>query len=98
VTLGEFSQMIGRAMGRRHTIVLPVPSPVTWSIAAVLELFSRLARRPVSLNLDKAREATAGSWTCSSGKAAAELGFQPAAPLQQRIEQTVQWYRDAKWI
>ncbi|MDY0168090.1 MAG: NAD-dependent epimerase/dehydratase family protein [Thermoguttaceae bacterium] len=98
VTLGEFSRMIGQALGRRYTLLLPAPSPVTWSIAAAMELFSRIARRPVSLNLDKAREATAGSWTCSSGKAAAELGFQPAAPLRQRIEQTVQWYREAKWI
>lgn len=97
-TLGEFFRMIARAVGRRRVLVVPVPPAMTWSIAAVMELIGRITRRPASLNLDKAREATAGSWLCSGGRAAAELDFQPAAPLEQRIEQTVEWYRGAKWI
>lgn len=98
LTLGEFSRMIGRAAGRRRTLLLPVPSPVTWSVAAVMELVGQLSRRGVSLNLDKAREATAGSWICSGKRAAVELGFKPVAPLEQRVWETVRWYREAKWL
>ncbi len=97
-TLGEFSQMIARALGRRRALVLPVAAPLIWSIAALMEALSYFCRRPMSLNLDKAREATAGCWACSGEKAARELGFQPAATLQVRVRQTVDWYRDAQWI
>ncbi len=97
-TLGEFSQMIARALGRRRALVLPVPAPLTWSVAALMEMFGYVSRRPMSLNLDKAREATAGCWACSSEKATRELGFEPAAPIQEWVRQTVQWYRDAQWL
>ncbi len=97
-TLGEFSQMIARAAGRRRALVVPVPPRVTWSIAAVLELFARVLRRPAALSFDKAREATAGSWTCSAAKAADALNFRPAATLEERVAETVDWYRREKWL
>ncbi len=97
-TLGEFSRMIARAAGRRRLLLLHVPTPVTWSVAAVMELFAHVSRQPVPLSLDKAREATAGHWTCSAEKAASKLGFKPGAPLRRRIRQTVAWYRAAKWL
>jgi len=98
LTLGEFSCMIAGALGRRRVLLIPVPSPITWSVAALMEAFARISGRPANLNLDKAREATAGNWACSAEKAARELGFQPAAPLEARVRQTVAWYREAHWI
>ncbi len=97
-TLAEFSQMIAHAAGRRRAFVVPVPTPVTWSIAAVMELFAHVSQQPVALDLDKARDATAGSWTCSPRKAAEQLGFRPAAPLEQRVQHTLEWYREAQWL
>lgn len=97
-TLAEFSQMIAHAAGRRRALVVPVPAPITWSVAAVMELFAHVSQQPVALNLDKAREATAGSWTCSPQKAFAQLGFRPAASLEQRVQHTLDWYRDANWL
>ncbi len=97
-TLGEFAHLIARAAGRRHTIVLPLPSPVTWSVAAIMELFAHVSRHPLSLNLDKAREATAGDWTCSARKASDQLGFLPAESLAKRVQETVEGYRQAGWL
>ncbi len=97
-TLGELAQMIAHAAGRRRAIVLPLPASVTWSVAAVLELLAHVSRRPAALNLDKAREATAGCWTCSAQKAAEQLGFVPDIPLGKRILETVRWYREAGWL
>ena len=97
-TLGELAQMIAHAAGRRRAIVLPLPATVTWSVAAVLELLAHVSRRPAALNLDKAREATAGCWTCSARKAAEQLGFVPDMPLAKRILETVRWYREVGWL
>ncbi len=97
-TLGELAQMIAHAAGRRRAIMLPLPASVTWSVAAVMELLAHVLHQPVSLNLDKAREATAGCWTCSSQKAAEQLDFVPATSLGKRVQETVQWYREAGWL
>ena len=48
--------------------------------------------------IDKAREARAGSWTCSSAAAARDLGFCVAKPLEERLRQTVDWYREHGWL
>jgi nucleoside-diphosphate-sugar epimerase len=96
-TYAELGRMIGAALGRRVLIVRTPPrSP--WVVAAVVEVISRLLRRPAYLNLDKAREIRAGSWLCSPQKAADELSFTPAAPLQDRLEQTAGWYREEGWL
>jgi hypothetical protein len=50
------------------------------------------------MNLDKAREITAGHWVCSAERAAAELGFHVGAALPQRLRQTAEWYRREGWL
>ena len=50
------------------------------------------------MNLDKAREITAGSWICSTRAAADELGFAIGASLADRLRQTADWYREAGWL
>jgi nucleoside-diphosphate-sugar epimerase len=97
-TYAELGRMMGSALGCHRVLVLPTPRPLVWTLALAGEAFSRIRRRPALLNIDKAREATAGSWFCSSERAAAELGFSVATPLSDRLRQTVQWYRDHRWL
>jgi nucleoside-diphosphate-sugar epimerase len=57
-----------------------------------------LGRPPGIVNLDKAREGFAGSWTCSGEKARQQLGFAAAAALDERMRQTAQWYQEQGWL
>jgi nucleoside-diphosphate-sugar epimerase len=97
-TYAQLGRMIGTALGRRRVLVLPAPHRATWVVAVVAEAISRVYRRPFSFNLDKAREARAGSWLCSPQRAVDELGFSVAAPLADRLRQTAQWYRENGWL
>ncbi|MGO8689824.1 MAG: NAD-dependent epimerase/dehydratase family protein [Thermoguttaceae bacterium] len=92
-TYAELGRMIGVAVGRPHTFVLPTANPVVWTIAVASEAMAYLRRQPANFNLDKAREATAGAWLCSPRAAMDELQFSVAAPLSQRLHQTAHWYR-----
>jgi nucleoside-diphosphate-sugar epimerase len=94
----ELGGMIGAAVGRSRVLVLSMAKPSVWMVAGVRTAISRLCRRPWNFDLDKAREATAGSWICSSRVAAEELGFSPAATLAQRLRQTALWYRREGWL
>jgi nucleoside-diphosphate-sugar epimerase len=94
----ELAQTIGALAGRSHVAVIPIATPLIWLIADSAEVVAHLLRRPLILNHDKAREMTAGSWACSPDAAAAELGFGVGAPLRQRLEETLHWYREQRWL
>ena len=69
-----------------------------WTFGLVATAFSQLRGQAWYFNLDKAREARAGSWTCSGEAAARELGFAVTAPLDERLRQTAHWYREHGWL
>jgi len=94
----DLGRMIGTALGRRRVLPILTATPLVWMVATGVELAARIARRPLYLNLDKACEMTAGSWTCSPRAAMTDLGFAVRAPLPERLRQTVQWYRQQGWL
>ena len=98
VTFTEWGRMIGDALGRRRTRVLHAGPVIRWTVAGTATALSRLHGRPWYFNIDKAREAGAGSWTCSAKAAVHDLGFKVAASLSDRIDQTVRWYRENEWL
>jgi nucleoside-diphosphate-sugar epimerase len=98
VTYAGLGRLIGQVLGRNHTFVVRMPGPCVYGVATVTELASRLRGRPHILSTDKAREAMAGSWACSSEKLHSETGFVPGKSLRQRLEQTAGWYFDQGWL
>jgi nucleoside-diphosphate-sugar epimerase len=94
----DLNRLIARAVGRPRAWTIRLPLPAIWAVGAASELTSRVTRRPDYVNLDRARELTAGHWICSAEKAQRDLGFVPSAPFSDRIEQTVQWYREQGWL
>jgi len=97
-TYAEFGHDVSIALDRRLFLNAPIQLPVIWTVAAVSDVLARLGKRPNYLNVDKAKEITAGSWICSSQAAMDDLGFSVDAPLQDRLHQTVQWYREQGWL
>ncbi len=94
----ELGRMMGRALGRKRTLIIPAGVVGTWIAAAGAELIAQLRGRPMALHLDKAREALAPSWVCSAEKAKRDLGFSPQASLDERLRQTAEWYRERRWL
>jgi nucleoside-diphosphate-sugar epimerase len=94
----EFGRMSARLLGRRHVVLLPLAEPLVWLTAGVTEVVSHLRGQPLHLSLDKMREATAESWACSPDAARTDLGFSPPFGLEQRLGQTIRWYRARRWL
>ena len=74
-TYADLGEMIAQALGRESLTTVRLPSTIGFAVADVSDVVARARRRPSLLNLDKMREATAGSWTCDPGRAGRELGF-----------------------
>ena len=80
-----------------HGIRVRVPAGVVRGAAAVTEWVSRLTRRPVIFDRDKARELLA-EWLCETDAARRDLGFEAAVPLAEGLRETVAWYRAYGWL
>ncbi|MEV6683065.1 NAD(P)-dependent oxidoreductase [Streptomyces erythrochromogenes] len=75
---------VARAMGRKPPLMVPVPAPAVHAVAWFSEMAAR-RRGPAAfpvVNRDKAAEGRCPAWTCSTDKAARELGFTPSVSLE----------------
>jgi nucleoside-diphosphate-sugar epimerase len=93
----ELGAWVAAAMGVAPPRVLRLPSALSWAAAAVSEAVARVRDRQTILNLDKWREATAGSWLCDAARARAELGL-ACAPTSERLAETAAAYRAVGWL
>jgi nucleoside-diphosphate-sugar epimerase len=69
---------------------------VVWSVSTFYEIRKRLTGTAQPLDWEKARESFS-HWICSPEKAQMQLGFAPQ-PLENRIEQTTQWFLANGWL
>ena len=88
----ELGRLIGDAVGRRRVFIVRTPDWMGRCAGAASEVVSRLRGQAAIFNLDKMREASAGSWVCSSERIRHDLGFRVARPLTERLQQTADWY------
>jgi len=98
VAYAQLGRMIGKAFGRKRVRMIPMFKRAPYLVGAVATLWGKLMRRTPYLTWDKAHEICAGEWICSPQEAEEELGFQTAAPLQERIRQTALWYCEEGWL
>lgn len=97
-TYAEWGRLIAQSLGRRRFRPLPAPDFVMWAAAGLADAWAYIRRRRGIFNIDKVREATAGSWTCSGDRARAELGFEVKATLEDRFAETTRWYKNERWV
>ncbi|MEZ6111572.1 MAG: NAD-dependent epimerase/dehydratase family protein [Pirellulaceae bacterium] len=89
---------IGQAMDGRPVTIFYAPEPLPWIVASLSETLIRLRVSPADLTIDKIREAAAPSWACCGESAWRQLDCQPAYSLHDRLRQSVEWYREMKWM
>jgi len=92
----RFGESIGQSIARRP-MTIPVPHWTVKLVAATNELISTLTPWKPFVNWDKAREVTAGSWTCNAAKLFQETAVKYES-LEARLAQTVEGYRRKGWL
>jgi len=97
ITYGEFGQLAANSIACK-VHVLPLPKAMFWLIGGAMETVGQALGRPSVLGWDKVREAVASGWVCDDKKIRTQLGYQPAATLEQRFAETAAWYRKHEWL
>jgi len=92
----KFAESIGQSMSLRP-LTISVPNWTVKLVAATNELISAMTPWKPFVNWDKAREVTAGSWTCNAAKLLRETAVNFES-LEARLAQTVEGYRRKSWL
>lgn len=90
-------QTILETMGKRGFALL-VPDILLRGVGHINDFIGKLKREAQTINSQKIREITAGSWLCSIEKAKARLAFDPQPNLKKNIQETYQWYIESGWL
>ncbi|MEM7103463.1 MAG: NAD-dependent epimerase/dehydratase family protein [Bacteroidota bacterium] len=90
---GLSSKILGK-----KPISLKLPHAIIYVAAAFSQAFSIFQKKPPTLNLEKANEIVQPSWSCTSEKAIEQLGYSEGANLEERLRQTLDWYKAEGWL
>ena len=93
----ELNRLVAEHLGVKP-LKIRVPHGVLFAVAGVAQFFGQFSRKPPTLHLEKAKEMTQESWSCSSEKAQAELGYGDTTDLREGLRQTINWYKKEGWL
>ncbi len=93
----EFGSAAGKALGRTPRMVR-FPLPLVYLVALMSEATCTLTRKVSILDRNKIREMRQDAWVADMSKAQEQLGFKVEYPLEQALQETVDWYRDNNWL
>ncbi len=97
VSWSELGAIAATIMNRKPRVVT-IPVPVARMAGLGGELWSQVTRKPGIISREKIAEALCQYWTCETGRAKAELGFEAKTPLAEGLAATLSWYREAGWL
>ncbi len=73
----ELGKMISESLGRERVFHLHVPYWMIWTAGWAGELIGKIRGDLPFMNADKAKEITAGDWTCNANAIVQDTQFQP---------------------
>lgn len=96
-TWNEIGKVTSDVLGKK-AIHIKVPHFIVYTIAAISQFFAIFSKNAATLNIEKAKDIIQEYWTCDTSKAIKELGYKQEISLEQGIKETIEWYKQHKWI
>lgn len=82
----------------KKTIRLKIPVGLLRFIALITESTKYITGKQSVLNLEKINELECINWKCDIHPLIDELEFKPEYDLEKGIHETIEWYKEAKWL
>ena len=93
-----YTQIVKQALGKKHVLKLRVPLLFLKTVSTLAELFSKISKKPSTLNRDKYKIMKRRDWTCDISPITNDLDFCAEYDLERGIKECVSWYTNQGWI
>lgn len=94
----EYTSLVKESIGKKHVLSLKVPLWLLKGISVIAESISRITKRPSTLNRDKYKIMRQRNWECDITPLVEELHFSPKYNLRRGLEESIEWYKEHKWL
>jgi nucleoside-diphosphate-sugar epimerase len=94
----EYTQIMKNVLKKKCVLKLKIPLGVVKIVAAIAESFSKITKKPATLNRDKYKIIRKRDWTCDTSPLEAELGFSADYDLAHGMQECVTWYKAQGWL
>ena len=93
-----YTRLAKEALNKRRVLKIRVPLIVLKTVSFLAEMFSKISKKPSTLNRDKYKIMKRRDWTCDISPAVQDLGFRSEYDLERGIKECVTWYTDHGWL
>jgi UDP-glucose 4-epimerase len=94
----DMGNIVAKLLNKK-VLKIAVPVIAIKSIAAILAAYSKfISHKPVALNFEKVKELVADNWVCDIQPLRDAIGFEAKYSLSSGLKETIEWYREYKWL
>jgi len=93
----ELGKAVKEALNK-NALKIKLPMGIIRPLAYITEKISKYKGTSPALNIEKLNELAAESWHCDPTETYLDLGFQPSYDLYTGMKETVEWYKEQKWL
>lgn len=93
-----FSDLIRHELGNPWIIRVKCPLAILKVVSCLAEAWAARRGKSCTLNSDKYRIMKQRNWQCDITPAQKELGYTPQYNLQRGVKETIEWYKEKKWL
>jgi len=94
----EIGEITRNILGKKNVLKIRIPHPLVFAIAGISGFLNRFSKKPSVLNYEKGKDITTPYWICSIENAKKDFNFREQFSLEEGIRQTVEWYKEQKWL
>lgn len=94
----DFRKFVQINLSKKHLIAIKLPLILIKMVAFVAEKWAALTGKMSTLNKDKYKIIKQRNWNCDISPIKNELGFTADYDLEKGLAESIQWYKQHKWI
>ena len=94
----SYSDLVQKALGGPWVLHLRLPLCLLRAVCWICGKMSRITGRMTALNDDKYHILSQRNWQCDISPATHDFDFSPEWTLEQGVEASIRWYKEAGWM
>lgn len=94
----EYTQLVKETLGKKRVLTVKLPLWLVKGVSIIAEEVSKITGKPSTLNRDKFKIMKQRNWECDITPLINDLGFSPKYNLKKGLEESIEWYRENKWL
>jgi len=97
-TWKQIINIIKKTIDKKLLLTINLPHSIILTLGTISEYFGKLSGSVPVFNYEKGIDFIQDYWTCSIEKAAKDFGYEQKMSIEDGIAETIQWYKQNKWM